>query len=658
MGQHADGKDDLLEDVREAEHGAGSLLREQYISLTRLVPVLYTVVIIATVAISIAFTGTGPAWLVNWIPAAMLVVVVLRLRYWLKARAKATTQDVAIMKRDIRGTTILGPALTLGFTLIGIGLMPYADTYQQSLAVVAIWITAVASAFCLAALPNASLMIVVSAGVPLSISFLWSGNDLMMMLAGVFAVVTGLVVYMLRENYAAFREIVMSRFEIDEKHRSAEEARKAATVMAYTDFLTNLSNRRHFEVLLNDRVSSHSLAEKPFAVGILDLDGFKPINDVHGHGVGDSVLFEVASRLALAMNGRGRAARMGGDEFAVLAEGIASEDEALALAAHIRDALSQPYQIGPGLTAEMTCSMGFALYPSSSINPARLIDHADMALYQCKARQRGSAAVFSAEHEDAAVERAQIEQGLRRAIAEKALTVYFQPIVDLSSGRLTGFEALARWRDPVLGYVSPAVFIPIAERAGLIEALTDDLLYKAARAAASWPDNLVLSFNLSADQLVKESAGLRIVKILADAGLPPHRFEAEVTETAIMRDIAAARRTLESLKSAGARVALDDFGTGYSSLSQIKDLPLDKVKIDKSFVDQIVNDPKMRNLVRAIISMCDNLELRCVAEGIEQEDQLTALQSGGCASGQGYLFSRPIPIDEVRALIETKRRAA
>jgi diguanylate cyclase (GGDEF)-like protein len=632
------------------------LVREQYYSLTRLVPVLYIVVIIATASLSFGFSGTVPAWLINWLPMAILVVVTLRLRYWNQARAFGRDQDMAIIRRDIRGMHIVGPLITLGFTLIGIGMVSYGDTYQQSLAAVSIWITAIISAFCLAALPSAAMMVVLCAGFPLAVSFLWSGNDLMMMLAGLFAIITYLVIYMLQQNYTAFRTIVQSRAEINKKHLQTEKARQSATELAYTDHLTNVANRRYFEDLLNERVSDPELRHKPFAVCIIDLDGFKPVNDVHGHRVGDGVLVEVAARMTTLMAGRGRAARMGGDEFAVLVEGVANEKDVLAFAKDVQKIFAAPFAVGD-VVVQLSCCCGFAIYPVSSTNADQLINQADLALYRSKAQERGSASIFTTDYQKSVLERASIEQKLRLAVSTQAMSMHFQPILDLGSSRLTGFEALARWYDEELGHVSPATFIPIAEQIGLIEQLTDHLLRKAAATAVTWPDDLLLSFNLSAAQLVKPSAGLKILSILADVGLPPHRFEAEVTETVLMNDIEAARRTLECLKAAGVGISLDDFGTGYSSLSQIRDLPLDKVKIDKSFVDQIC-DAKMGNLVRAIISMCDSLELRCVAEGIEESAQLNSLMASGCALGQGYLFSRPVPPEQIAALLARSNEAA
>ncbi len=264
------------ESQRGSDEFSGSsemLVREQYNSLSRLVPVLYSVVITAIACLCLAFNGTAPAWLIYWLPIAILVIVTLRLRYWIKARAFVHDQDIDIIRRDIRGAKFIGPSITLALTLIGLGLMPYSDPYQQSLAVVTIWITAIASAFCLAALPSASKMVVLSAGLPITISFLWSGNELKVVLAGLFGIITCLVIYILSQTYAAFTSMVQSRAEINEKRRQAEVAQQTATKLAYTDYLTNLANCRYFELLLNERISHPEQRRKPFAAGIIDLDG-------------------------------------------------------------------------------------------------------------------------------------------------------------------------------------------------------------------------------------------------------------------------------------------------------------------------------------------------------------------------------------------------
>ena len=289
------------------------------------------------------------------------------------------------------------------------------------------------------------------------------------------------------------------------------------------------------------------------------------------------------------------------------------------------------------------CTQGFAFHPASARRADDLVRAADTALYRAKTEARGSVGVYDPSAGKAAREEARIEQALRKAVAADVIEPHFQAIVDLANGSILGYEALARWKDPTLGSISPTTFIPLAERIGLIEQLSESLLRKAVREAATWPEPLFLSVNFSARQFSCTATGSTIVSILREAGFPPHRFEAEVTETEVLRDLDAARTTIAALRGAGARVSLDDFGTGFSGLSQIRDLPLDKIKIDKSFVDGICRDPRSAALVRSIVDMGRRLGLVCVAEGIETVAQVEELRAGGCTEGQGYLFAQPTP---------------
>ncbi len=501
------------------------------------------------------------------------------------------------------------------------------------------------------------MAVVGASGLPLILVFIYQGTELTMMLALVIFSVSCLITYVLRENFKNFAEIVYSRSMIAEKHRQAEIARDAATAMAFTDPLTGLSNRRHFEFILGQRTQDESLRSTPFAVGMLDLDGFKPVNDLYGHAAGDSVLRQVAERLAMAMQGRGCLARMGGDEFAVIVESVGAAAEAIASGREILSCFDKPFQLGTRfLNLKATC--GFCLHTSSGDDPTRLVDRADMALYRLKAKERGGIAVFDTDDETLALERARIEHALRSAVAAGKIDVRFQPIFDLMTGQIRGFESLARWTDPELGAVSPSVFIPIAEQIGLIAEVTEFLLHKAARIAAGWPEPVSLSFNISADQLSKADTGAAILAILNKCGLSPTRFEAEITETAIMRDLLHSKKTIRYLRAAGIRVSLDDFGTGYSSLSQLRVLALDKIKIDKSFVDDICRDPRIATLVGSLIEMSKGLNLVTIAEGIEHQDQLDVLRLLGCDCGQGYLISRPVTADEANKLVAERARLA
>ncbi len=403
-----------------------------------------------------------------------------------------------------------------------------------------------------------------------------------------------------------------------------------------------------------DRAQAAQAGAKPFAVGLIDLDGFKPINDIHGQPAGDAILKQVGDRLAGAMRGRGHAARMGGDEFAVICEGVVGRGDAIALGREIRGVFAAPFHL-ENLAIHVGCTSGFALFPDSADQPDQLIRLADIALYRAKRRRRGDIGVFDIGDENAAIARAKLEQALYQAVACSSIGVCFQPIVELAAGRISGFESLARWRDRELGSIAPRVFIPVAEQLGLMEKLSFDLLQKAVNAAARWPSDVLLSFNLSAEQLLRPNAGPDIVAALEEFGFCASRFEAEVTETAIMKNFDAARATIEMVRAAGVRVALDDFGAGHSSLAQVRDLALDRIKIDKSFVDRVCVDPKIASLTRSIVDMARRLDLPCVAEGVERPEQLEELRLGGCADGQGWLFAGAMPEADAARFIAERR---
>jgi diguanylate cyclase (GGDEF)-like protein len=632
-------------------------LREQYRALARMAPLFYGVVTLATTTLFCATHARSSTPYTIALVAALLAVVLYRLLYWLRMRPVVDRQTLDVMRRDIRHSSIIGPALTFGFSLVAAIFMREHNVLEKSLLLVAIWTTSVVTGFCLMRLVQTAVLVISGSTLPLVVALAVDGNDLTFWMAALLVLVSVLICYVLIENSHAFSEIVRSRFVISEMHRTTELARKAATAIAYTDFLTGLPNRRSLQSLLAARVEAGQSGAKPFAVGLLDLDGFKPINDIHGHQVGDAILKQVGDRLAGAMKGRGHAARMGGDEFAVICEQVSAQDEAIALGREIRKIFTAPFIVDQ-LTVHVNCTSGFALFPASADQPDRLIRLADIALYRGKAKRRGDIGVFDISDENAAIARMRLEQALHMAVAGSAIDVFFQPIVDLATGRIRCFESLARWSDPRMGPISPSVFIPIAEQIGLIEPLSRDLLLKATKAAAQWPSEISLAFNLSAEQLSKPNAGPDLVMALEEVGLSPTRFEIEVTETAIMKNLDAARTTIRILRAAGVRVTLDDFGAGHSSLSQLRDLALDKVKIDKSFVDRICNDAKIASLTRAIVDMCRRLDLPCVAEGIERQEQLEELKLSGCEGGQGWLFARAMPEAKVAEFVKARRPRA
>ena len=422
-------------DTSEATFNA-ALVREQYRSLARLGPYVHGIVIVAAMALLGATAPTGS--LLNGIvlPAALIAVSFFRLMSWFKARASVELEALDLVRRKVRAARVLGPTLTFAFALTT-AISTWQDgVVEFALSLVAVWVVAAVCAICLNTLASEASVIVVAATAPLIVAFLARGVELTLGLAALVAIAACFVIRLLDENFRMFAEIVRSRFVIAEKQRAAEEARKAAMTIALTDDLTGLPNRRCFQSLLAERIRMGTETGEPFALGLIDLDSFKPINDVHGHPVGDQILKQVAERLAKAMGGRGSAARIGGDEFAILCNGIGARDEAVALGEEIQTIFAAPFDAPP--LVRLTCACGFALFPSSAAEPGELVRLADAALYRAKGGGPGGAALFDARASRAAA----FEDAFRRAAAEPEGVVPFRPIVDFA----TGTAALNRLR--------------------------------------------------------------------------------------------------------------------------------------------------------------------------------------------------------------------
>ncbi len=415
--------------------------------------------------------------------------------------------------------------------------------------------------------------------------------------------------------------------------------------LAYSDSLTGLPNRRRLEECINDLIRDRAEDPAPFTVGILDLDGFKPINDLFGHSAGDEILKQIAHRLKTCLPVGALAARLGGDEFALVLPLVFSERDAIATAEAIRDVISAPYDLGDH-TVRLSGSFGLAVHPFGGDTFAEIMGSADTALYRSKNRGRNEITVYSSAVADEMKRATQIEQALRQAIITRQVKPHFQPIVHIDSGKVVGFEALARWTDSELGFVPPDVFILIAEERGFIASLSELLLTQAAKVALQWPDELFLSFNLSTTQLMDPTTGDKVLEIIKRVGLPADRLELEITETAIMGDPDIAREIVEQLRANGIRMSLDDFGTGQSSLGRLRDFNFDKVKIDRSFISSIQHDRPAEHIIKAIIAMCAGLNLKVIAEGIEEGEQADMLLDLGCRSGQGYLYAKAMGVEE------------
>lgn len=424
------------------------------------------------------------------------------------------------------------------------------------------------------------------------------------------------------------------------------DARLLADQLAARDSLTGIANRRSVFSLIDELVEER----KPFWVGILDLDGFKSINDIYGHAVGDHLLCEVVERLKLRQRQGLEFGRIGGDEFAIVIEGDPGEIEVEDFGNSLIHDISQDYDFQP-LQLSVSGTIGFAQFPKMGITARQIYEKADFALYRGKQFARHQATIFTVDQDKEMRESLALERALREARMEDEFHLLFQPQFDIAARRVVSFEALARWQSPTLGPVRPDRFIRAAERAGLIQQVTRILFGKALDALELWPDEITISFNLSAQDLADRAFVFSLVAQVHARGISPARIEFEITETAVMKDIATSRILLEDLSSAGFKIALDDFGSGYSSFEYIDQLPLNKVKIDKSFVRKVADSVTSREVVAAIITLCRNLHLKCVLEGVETESEMATLAPLSPQLIQGYLFGRPMSQRDVLSLL-------
>jgi diguanylate cyclase (GGDEF)-like protein/PAS domain S-box-containing protein len=426
--------------------------------------------------------------------------------------------------------------------------------------------------------------------------------------------------------------------------------------LAYHDALTNLPNRLLFKDRLTVALSHAQREGSRLAVLFLDLDRFKVINDSLGHNIGDQLLQAVAARVQACVRESDTVARLGGDEFTVLLPRLQRSDDAAPVASKIIEAIRHPFNI-EGREFFTTTSIGISLFPEDGTDAEALIKNADTAMYQAKEVGRDNYQLFNAHVNAKALQRIQIEHGLRKALANEEFAVHYQPIFDLRSGRITGVEALLRWKHPEMGSIPPGTFIPLAEATGAMIPIGTWALREACRQARAWHDmgykSLTLAVNLSVTQLQQPDLVQRVREILDETQLPPRLLELEITESSAMISPETSVRTLYDLKKLGLRISLDDFGTGHSSLSYLKRFPIDTLKVDQSFVRDITSDPDTAAIVEAIIAMAHSLRLKVIAEGVEFTEQANFLRTHGCDQMQGYLIKPPGEGSEIAAMFVT-----
>jgi diguanylate cyclase (GGDEF)-like protein len=626
-----------------------ALLIEQHRALGQLIPLMYVLVFIDALFLSFATYGSAPYRLTIVVPVLLGIAAAVRSIVWL-LRRRRPPPDLRAIRRYLIGTIVAATVLSLAFGGWALLLFDDADLARRTCIALYIFIGAMTCCYCLQCFPVAARLVLACGALPVTLRLLTSGDWFLMGIGVDIVIVSFVVLRMFRTNYAGFVEVLGSRAEMATEQRRARLAESRAHQLAYHDPLTGLPNRRALAEYLALTTGTIGPGEA-FGLMLVDLDRFKSVNDVHGHPAGDQLLRAVADRIRSVVGDAGRSYRLGGDEFAIVVRHERGDADRVRTVAHavVRD-VARPFRADERMH-HIGASVGIALFPLDGEDADTLMRRADVALYKAKESGRGCYCAFAAQMDSEIRWRSQIEAEMRVALVAGEFYPRYQPIVELATGRPIGFELLARWNRPDGQAIGPSQFIPIAEECGLINALMLDLLERACRETCGWENAGNIAINVSPVQLQDGWLSQKILSVLARTGFPPQRLTVEITENALIVDAANARQAIESLKNQGIKLALDDFGTGYSSIQHLRMLPFDKIKIDRSFVEALADDPEVLRIVRAIIGLAATLDLPVVAEGIETPQTAELLRAMGCAQGQGYLFGYPMTKAEVERWI-------
>lgn len=629
---------DRHEDALATEDPALREKREQLREVMRVAPIICAVHSINALILALTFLDAAPAPLVAG-PLALLLAG-FGLRSLLLLRQSGREIPLSAIRRRIVVLNAVTGTFVLALASWSAALASYGTPAQVLVAVIHDCATIAICTVSLLHLRSAALT-ALSVLVPVGLVKLATAVAPVQAGMMICAISGGGLLYLTVLSSARFRQLVRQLGDLKRLNRDTER-------LARVDLLTGLPNRRSFFSDL-DAIVAASPPDAEIHLAVIDIDGFKTVNEMYGHAIGDAALAEISMRIGEFCGERHRLGRLGGDEFGLVVAGAESAHDAFDLCCRIGEALRQPLHLAER-TIRVSASIGFASARASSRDVAHLHEQVHYALREAKLDRRAGCMRFSPAQE-ARMRRANaVAQALRNADFQRELRLEFQPVIDADRNGIIAFEALARWNSPEIGRVSPVEFITAAESAGLIGLMTDVLLVKALAAAAQWPERVHLYVNLSAHDIMMPDFAARAAEIIRASGVAPGRIAFEVTETAIIRDFAAAKDTLDALKALGVAVALDDFGTGFSSLSYIHRLPIDKLKIDRSFTSEILTNPACRDIVRSVSGLCRKLGIDCVAEGVETQAQMALLGRLGCRSMQGYFFSRPLPAEEAAAL--------
>jgi diguanylate cyclase (GGDEF)-like protein len=446
------------------------------------------------------------------------------------------------------------------------------------------------------------------------------------------------------------RRLIDANQRLKEEIADREELQARSQHLAYHDSLTGLGNRLLFKEQLDEALKDVSVTPHPLAVLFLDLDGFKAVNDTLGHSVGDLLLKSIAVKLRDLLPSTDRIARLGGDEFAILQMSSPQPTSSTSLADRIIDIVAQPHNID-GHDVTVGASVGIAIARPGEMSTENLLKSADLAMYSAKSEGRGTYRIFDPQMDAIVQTRRSLERDMRTSLAQGGFELYYQPLVNLQTKRVTAFEALMRWNHRDRGAVPPSEFIPVAEDMGLIIQLGEWALRRACMEAVEWPDDIRVCVNLSPLQFAKGNLVSTVVSALASSGLPASRLELEITESVLLEKSERNITILNQMRELGVRISMDDFGTGYSSIGYLRSFPFDKIKIDQSFVRDLLVDEGSLAIVRAIAGLGVSFGMTTTAEGVETEEQMRCLNLEGCVEVQGYFYSKPVPTSEIAGVL-------
>lgn len=633
-------------DLRYYRHFDENILYARYFSLLPYVPVVIVAAVVAMLTQISVFHRNEPFVWSFVVPALLTLVSAAVFVYWFIHRKEKPHTDVVRKRLQFFASLLLVAGITT--VICDLHLLQDSSGYSRYFLVVQMTLYGICFPFLLVSLGRPAylynlMLIVTTLAYVLYADIEYSHSFAFMIL--IFEI--GMLIAMYRRN-KSFDSLVYS--SLHAQNLAAENAR-----LANVDMLTELPNRRQFFATIKAQSLEHLKTEgKKFAIGIIDLDKFKQVNDAHGHRIGDLVLVEIGRRLKHYPRCQHpiHFYRLGGDEFAFHKHFAGDEAALKQLGQSLIALIEEPVAV-EGMLFNLSASIGIAVFPEVDDTSEKLYEYADYALYHAKNTGRSHTELFSARHLERLQSRLQIERALRSADLVQEFFLVFQPMVDIPSGRTIAFECLARWNSPALGMVSPCVFIPVAESIGMISSLTLTLFSQALQAVQAWPAQIGLSFNLSAFDIISDKVVQDLVAMLAASGVDPARITFELTETALLQDFIVSRNNIELLRQTGVSLALDDFGTGYSSLSHVQGLPLNKIKVDRSFVHDMETNPKSKMIVRSILALSHGIGVDCVVEGAETQQQVDLLSSMGCKIIQGFYYASPMVEPEIVSYLRT-----